>query len=293
MSTYDCITCGKSVLVSKNIHHSPQCIFDTSRAEGYLSFCTCNKCKGRRTHPGDNADGTYLEEVLGNRSVVPNLPPSDPVTTSPVNNNNKRESVSAASESPTSKHLRTEEGTATTMVTLSKKRLDEPEHTQLVGTHCFICKQAKTPSATPYPFLFMGKYRELMLCTKKHLQKTFQDTEAAFNKEFQFMNANNDTEPGMLNFNARSYFELGMFSTNSQEEETSLSLNDEYCGGLGNNDVPCNARCSKSLFTCQDTTIIYFCKPSHFLRHTLKKYGKGQRAKNTHKKELTAKGFIA
>jgi hypothetical protein len=29
------------------------------------------------------------------------------------------------------------------------------------------------------------------------------------------------------------------------------------------------------------------------LRHTLKKYGKGQRAKNTHKKELTAKGFIA
>lgn len=141
MSSIVCPLCGKEEKLMGYVNHCAVCLRQTCIAEyGCLPPCTCNTCKGRKTHDGDTMDnidtGAKSEFSMRKESKTP--------TTLKPQVQQQKESKEEENDKPLAV-------------------------SQMIGKCCVVDGKTKAPSACPVPYVFVGKFTRFKICKKSHL----------------------------------------------------------------------------------------------------------------------------
>jgi len=105
-SKFCCVLCGKEVLCIHALDHVPVCYYNVEISLGMCPRCTCNTCKGTRTHPGDKLQENHPLSQL-QPALSPLLGATTPQKTKRRNRVLSRISFTSPviESAPTSQHL--------------------------------------------------------------------------------------------------------------------------------------------------------------------------------------------
>src|SRR5690349_925290 len=134
-----CFMCQESILYMKIASHVPKCLrhYCITTME-ILPHCSCNHCKGEKTHPGD-----HFGQVI---SLAPSLPPST---------NSNRQGIPIP------------RGQTPILLDQDAIMIDVPSSTSLIqysmkqsrGKHCILCGANRSPAQLNVPMIYVGNYR--------------------------------------------------------------------------------------------------------------------------------------
>ena len=148
MSDFICPFCLQTFSSDLKVLHILPCYRAYMFKNKTAPYCTCNRCEGAKTHPGDNADGSFERED-----------PDAPIQ------HRKHELPPALPELP--KKVKQELSPVLSVTTA------EPNNAihlyQRTGGSCLVCDIKKSPSAVHIPFIYLRRFSEFMICKKQHL----------------------------------------------------------------------------------------------------------------------------
>lgn len=163
MNTIQCCLCTVEIPLLSLLNHIPTCYRDTCIAQGVVPYCTCNGCQGKKTHP----EGQIQVNSMNKRSSAPLMIDDLEVQELPAPKDKKIKSV---------------------------VQLDVTSTSALQGKICLICGKAKSPSACTIPIVHIGKYREIKICKKQHLEeKSCAIIAKKMDEELAIISINGDT----------------------------------------------------------------------------------------------------
>lgn len=140
--TFACPTCEDDIPVLQVASHIPECLrqFCIIKMK-ILPNCTCNGCKGIKTHPGDSYSPPSL--------VISSSSSSSTSQINPANTFTQLASTPTPSINDTS------------AIKFSKKQAE--------GKDCIVCSTNRTITQLNVPLIYMGKYRVFKVCKKEHI----------------------------------------------------------------------------------------------------------------------------
>jgi hypothetical protein len=234
MASTLCCLCNENIPSFTILAHIPRCYRQICEQLKIVPVCTCNLCKGERTHEGDILGGHCSSSGVAKR---------------------KSESHSEKSN----KRLDIEVEIA--------PQLGKIDTIRLQGKACIFCGTKKSASNAAFDYIHLGQYRKLMICKKSHLIEESKDNELSLTK-FQVII---DEELALIKENGDS--KTNMLMSGSQEEihgEESIGINrDIKCCGFCNleNLEECTRMGSIYFYIDGSNGKKHFCKASHLVRY--------------------------
>jgi hypothetical protein len=258
MTDFLCPYCKTDFPADFKIFHVFPCGREYMLKHKMLPLCTCNRCKGTRSHPGDQLDGSFGEEEevpLAKREKEKPIHP-------------KMEPVTAISTTPSEPPR----------PVLSEASTHAHQHT---GGNCIVCDTKKSPSAVRTPFIYLGRFMEFMVCKKEHLHidDEYELLTKRLTTAWKLIETNGTDEPNPALRDSADAGEV-TFAQNHKCEGYTTQTGETVCGKL----------CKIELYFDLDNPR-YFCKVTHLLRYLALHYGKqGKNCfDNRHKSESGVK----
>jgi len=264
-ATYACPFCGKDQPQATIVSHNPQCYRTFCDENGMVPLCTCNTCKGVKAHDGDLPGGERIAQMLTQPTIKPEAAfnPSVSLALSSL--------TPPSTPSPATSNPLGHTATPVTMHTASKR--DARHH---IGQVCVICSRSKSPANVPLPIIFVGQFRQYMVCVKDHIKNNEKAGELieAIDEQLEIIRAKGDTSQSVL--------EDGSEPHDKEEEEQETPI-EHVCEGFM--DLNALNRCKRktdNFLRIKDDTnselYHYFCETRHLVRFMIKYYcvqGKG------------------
>jgi hypothetical protein len=90
------------------------------------------------------------------------------------------------------------------------------ETPQLEGKHCIECNTYRSASGVSLPFLFLGKFRTIMICKKQHITiaQDFRKIEKLIDAELELIRKHGDTSASVLMEGSQEQIEVIIFIIN-------------------------------------------------------------------------------
>lgn len=168
-----CCLCSEEIPLLRLLNHIPVCYRAACQEQGVVPHCTCDECKGVRAH-----------------STV------SPQTTA-TTISKKRPLLEVENEEIPLKKEKTE--TPASLSLNNHSTSPAPSTKSLEGKVCFACGKQKSPSACPIPTIHIGKYRQIKLCKKQHLEEsTSTIVSEKIEGELQTIRTHGDTKQRVL-----------------------------------------------------------------------------------------------
>lgn len=243
-NTFLCPCCNLNISHLKTASHLPACVRKFCIEEmGVLPNCTCNACKGLKTHHGDS----FVQTIT---------PPSLP---------------SSSSSSSTTSSIQTHRITIEEDVN-SDSEIIGPEvgfsRYQAEGKKCIICDGTRTASQLNVPLVYIGKHRIFKICKKEHIvsKKELEKLVSIFAQEHMIIKKNGDKA-------------LNPLRTSGEIIMEDNSIKQVCCGFI---DEECKKECKKekdcyfSIYEVDNSLKVkkYFCKSTHLVRYLTEYYCK-------------------
>ena len=240
MSDFLCPFCLHSFSCDLKVLHILPCYRAYMFKNKAVPYCTCNRCLGARTHPGDNADGSYN--------------PEDPDSSGQTR---KHELLLPAIDVKKSK-----QETSTAPALSNCNNAPEIHLHQRTGGQCLICDIKKSPSAVHVPFIYLGRFSEFMICKKQHILDE-QDVKLLMKRltmAWTQIEKDGSDEPNAIFYDS--------------QEDVPAPVQHSCIGyqSLDGSEM-CGKSCTIPLFFDLNNPH-WFCKPSHLVRYLAYNYGK-------------------
>ncbi|PRP77692.1 hypothetical protein PROFUN_00553 [Planoprotostelium fungivorum] len=228
---FTCPFCGDELPLLQSFKHIPECLSRTASDCGIQIRCWCN---------GSGVAGYGAPQ-----------PPS-PVPHITINHNHNRQQPAPSVTIPPT--------TPTTQTIIHSTTV--PDRTQLLtGKACISCGRRRTPSQVLTPFIYIGRYRVVVVCRQGHWN---DDVEATQIEAFIQQEMDEITE-------------AGDHPVSHDEEDTNTDTDKErICEGITFRRPPalkdstlldrapvCSARGNHLLCIMEGETKHYFCCPKH------------------------------
>lgn len=173
MNAIQCMLCSAQIPLLSLLNHIPKCYRETCIAQGVTPYCTCNTCEGKKTHS---------EERIEMTSPKKRAHADDDNISADVSNEKK---AKADKSQPT----------------VSTRALQD--------IVCVVCGKSKSPSACMIPTIHIGKYRQLKICIKQHLEEeTCALICKIIDKELAIISEHGDTSRSVLTLGSESEDEI-------------------------------------------------------------------------------------